>query len=315
MLMPNRYTGNSKYRYSFNGMEKDNEVAGDGNSFTTQFRQYDPRIARWTSIDPVTHHHFSPYNSFDNNPILIADPSGADGEEKGGVPDKPNEHKIKKGETLGGIAKQYKVSVNDLAKWNNISDKKKTIYAGKKIITSDPTKYNDFKENQSNLKVKLLKEGYNFKSSSINGLAVITEISAPSNADADLLVGMEMMVDPLGLIRGTKESLDKFKENGLTVSTTLQAVSFLILRKKVKMKMSPTKLKVGDVIDIEKSFTIPGNKGALKHPKGYYISPERGGGRGHGGHRTSGGGSAWKLHNKQGKRIYTLDSTGKIIGD
>lgn len=45
-----------------------------------EVRQYDPAIARWTGIDPVTHHNFSPYNAFDNNPVFWADPSGADGE-------------------------------------------------------------------------------------------------------------------------------------------------------------------------------------------------------------------------------------------
>ena len=42
-------------------------------------RHYDPAIARWVVQDPVTHHAMSPYNAFDNNPVLIADPSGADG--------------------------------------------------------------------------------------------------------------------------------------------------------------------------------------------------------------------------------------------
>jgi RHS repeat-associated protein len=80
--MPNRHSsGNQKYRYGFNGMEADDEVKGNGNSYTTEFRQYDSRIGRWLSLDPITHHHFSPYSSFDNNPILIKDPSGADGEE------------------------------------------------------------------------------------------------------------------------------------------------------------------------------------------------------------------------------------------
>ena len=40
-------------------------------------RQYDPTIARWTAIDPVTHHSMSTYTAFDNNPIYWADPSGA----------------------------------------------------------------------------------------------------------------------------------------------------------------------------------------------------------------------------------------------
>jgi len=41
-------------------------------------RSYDPAIARWTGIDPITHHDFSPYQAFDNNPVFFADPSGAD---------------------------------------------------------------------------------------------------------------------------------------------------------------------------------------------------------------------------------------------
>ena len=42
------------------------------------FRGYDPTIARWTSIDPITHLSMSTYNAFDHNPVFWADPSGAD---------------------------------------------------------------------------------------------------------------------------------------------------------------------------------------------------------------------------------------------
>ena len=45
-----------------------------------ELRSFDPAIARWVVIDPVTHHSLSPYNAFDNNPIYWADPSGADAE-------------------------------------------------------------------------------------------------------------------------------------------------------------------------------------------------------------------------------------------
>ena len=41
-------------------------------------RDYDPAIARWTGIDPVTHYSQSTYNAFDGNPVFWADPSGAD---------------------------------------------------------------------------------------------------------------------------------------------------------------------------------------------------------------------------------------------
>ncbi len=78
--MPGRVYEGEGYRYGFNSMEKDDEIKGSGNSYTTHFRLLDVRIGRWWSIDPVVHHFQSPYCTFDNNPIVIRDPSGADGE-------------------------------------------------------------------------------------------------------------------------------------------------------------------------------------------------------------------------------------------
>ena len=77
--MPGRkFVGSEKYRYGFNGMERDDEVKGDGNSYTTEFRQYDPRIFRWLSIDPLFANFpwQSPYVAFDNNPVFFNDPQG-----------------------------------------------------------------------------------------------------------------------------------------------------------------------------------------------------------------------------------------------
>jgi RHS repeat-associated protein len=66
------------YRYGFNGMEKDDEVKGSGNSYTTYFRQYDPRLGRWLSIDPKPDAWQSHYTSMDNNPLMYTDPNGDD---------------------------------------------------------------------------------------------------------------------------------------------------------------------------------------------------------------------------------------------
>ncbi|MFT7155853.1 MAG: RHS repeat-associated protein, partial [Parvicella sp.] len=66
----------SDYRYGFNGMEKDDEVKGKGNSYTTHFRQMDPRLGRWLTIDPVFQPEQSPYTSMDCNPIAYNDPNG-----------------------------------------------------------------------------------------------------------------------------------------------------------------------------------------------------------------------------------------------
>lgn len=69
------------YRYGFNGMEKDNESKGFGNEYTTEFRQYDPRLGRWLTIDPLFYKFpwQSPYVAFNNNPIFFADPRGLEG--------------------------------------------------------------------------------------------------------------------------------------------------------------------------------------------------------------------------------------------
>jgi RHS repeat-associated protein len=59
-------------------MEQDNELKGDGNSYTTLFRQYDPRVGRWMSTDPLESYfpHQSPYVGLDNNPIYYVDTEG-----------------------------------------------------------------------------------------------------------------------------------------------------------------------------------------------------------------------------------------------
>jgi RHS repeat-associated protein len=69
---------NPVYRFGYNGMEVDNEVSGNGNSYSTEFRQYDPRLGRWKSLDPLMAQFpwQSPYCAFDNNPVFYNDPLG-----------------------------------------------------------------------------------------------------------------------------------------------------------------------------------------------------------------------------------------------
>ncbi len=76
--MPNRHGNDNQYRYGYQGSEKDDEIKGNGNSYTTEFRMLDPRLGRWLSIDPLASSFpgQSPYCTFDNNPIMFNDPSG-----------------------------------------------------------------------------------------------------------------------------------------------------------------------------------------------------------------------------------------------
>jgi lysozyme len=95
MLQPGRtYTlgTDSAYRYAFNGMMKDNNIYGNNNAYTTEFREIDPRLGgRWWSVDPKVKVWESPYVGFSDNPILYSDPVGASSEGPGGkAPDDDN---------------------------------------------------------------------------------------------------------------------------------------------------------------------------------------------------------------------------------
>jgi RHS repeat-associated protein len=66
------------YRFGFNGMHKDNEVKGTGNSLDFGARIYDSRLGRWLSVDPYSAKspHLNPYNFGANNPVINIDPDG-----------------------------------------------------------------------------------------------------------------------------------------------------------------------------------------------------------------------------------------------
>lgn len=68
------------YRFAFNGMEMDDETYGDGNAYDFGARIYDPRIARWMSLDPLQKKYpfISPYSFCANNPIVYVDYDGRD---------------------------------------------------------------------------------------------------------------------------------------------------------------------------------------------------------------------------------------------
>ncbi len=73
MLLPNRHGSSDKYRYGFQGQEKDDEVKGEGNSLNYKFRMHDPRVGRFFATDPMTsqYPHYSPY-SFSGNRVIDA---------------------------------------------------------------------------------------------------------------------------------------------------------------------------------------------------------------------------------------------------
>lgn len=71
MLQPERHWSTEEYRYGYNGKEMDNEASGNGNQYDYGFRIYNPRIARFLSVDPLTKDYpgWSSYPYAMNRPI------------------------------------------------------------------------------------------------------------------------------------------------------------------------------------------------------------------------------------------------------
>lgn len=78
MSVSQRSFETDEYYYGFNGMEKDDEIKGDKNSYSTHFRHYNPVLGKWLSLDPELRKFpgKSPYMAFSNNPIIYVDPRG-----------------------------------------------------------------------------------------------------------------------------------------------------------------------------------------------------------------------------------------------
>ena len=62
--------------FRFNGVEF--ELSLKLGLYEMLKRQYDPTLGRFTGVDPITHHEYTPYQEFDNNPVFWIDPTGAD---------------------------------------------------------------------------------------------------------------------------------------------------------------------------------------------------------------------------------------------
>lgn len=100
MLLPGRHGNTGDYRYGFNGMEADDELKGEGNSYDFGERMYDPRVGRWFRLDGFQ--NLSPdhsnYSFSLNNPIYFIDADGDVARDPNGNPIyfvmEPSEHAI-----------------------------------------------------------------------------------------------------------------------------------------------------------------------------------------------------------------------------
>lgn len=79
-LVGRSYTApNTSYRFGYNlGSEKDDEISGEGNNYTTYFREIDVRLLRMWSDDPTRKAWESPYVLNHNSFLIFVDPFGDD---------------------------------------------------------------------------------------------------------------------------------------------------------------------------------------------------------------------------------------------
>jgi RHS repeat-associated protein len=74
------FTYKPKYRYGFQGQERDDEMKGIGNSWNFKYRMYDPRLARFFAVDPLfkDYPHNSTYAFSENDIIRAIELEGAE---------------------------------------------------------------------------------------------------------------------------------------------------------------------------------------------------------------------------------------------
>jgi len=82
MLLPNRHEDAGEYRYGFNGMEKDDEIKGEGNSLNFKFRMVDVRLGRFFAVDPLSdkYPYMSTYQFAGNKPVWSREIEGLESE-------------------------------------------------------------------------------------------------------------------------------------------------------------------------------------------------------------------------------------------
>ncbi len=152
LIKERAFTSNS-YRFGFNGMEKVDEVSGEGNSYTAEYWQYDSRMGRRWNVDPIFKFYKSSYDAFSNNPINRIDPNGDD------------DFFDKDGNYLGSIGKGSAIKLIDDKKcFETINEAK--ISTAKKLQALEDHGVQDFNKfdfNKSNLESasKIITHYYN----------------------------------------------------------------------------------------------------------------------------------------------------------
>jgi len=152
MAMDSRTQSAGGYRWGFNGQEKDDEIAGSGNSYTAEFWQYDSRLGRRWNVDPVVKHHESPYAVFANNPVWFIDANGADTSfaDKQAKIDFDNAHNNVKNR-ISGLESTISGYDEQLASGNLSRRDERKVERGKRAAQNELDKWNKLKNDFDNI--------------------------------------------------------------------------------------------------------------------------------------------------------------------
>ncbi len=85
MLQPGRSWEGGEWRYGFNGKEMDDEWSGKGNVYDYGARMYDARVARFLTVDPLSHQFvwWTPYQFAGDMPVRMIDLDGLEPSDPG----------------------------------------------------------------------------------------------------------------------------------------------------------------------------------------------------------------------------------------
>ncbi len=171
------------YRFSFNGQEKDDEVAGEGNINTAMYWEYDTRLGRRWNMDPIVKHHLSIYQSFNNNPIIYVDPLGN------------TDYYNKEGNWIAsdGVKNNIKKMVFSIETEQAVIEYTNTS----KGLTMNEQKFDDILEVPSKIEIQRVEEAYNESeiTGKENGTIISTNLGKSKEIARDAEPGSEEFIN------------------------------------------------------------------------------------------------------------------------
>jgi RHS repeat-associated protein len=144
LQMDSRTVNDGDYRYGFNGKEKDQDGEFGNTHYDYGFRIYNPAIAKFLSVDPLTDEYpwYTPYQFAGNKPIIAIDIEGAEPEyviNKEGKLTKPFI-------ALISSAYGFDNSLLEKSTWVSVEGlmKKESVYARTSVFHPNKVEYDPF---------------------------------------------------------------------------------------------------------------------------------------------------------------------------